>query len=82
MDTFASISGLKVSYDKTEALWIGSRKGSQTIFPSGKPILGAEEKVYAWGVWFSTSADKQLEANFMEKIIKLERTLNSWSARS
>ena len=81
LDTFALISGLKVNYDKTEALWIGSRKGSQTIFPSGKPILWAEEKVYALGVWFSTSVNKQLEANFMEKIIKLESILNSWSAR-
>ena len=48
LDKFALISGLKVNYDKTEALWIGSRKGSQTIFPSGKPILWAEEKVYAF----------------------------------
>ena len=81
LDTFASILCVKVNYDKTEALWIGSLKGSQTIFPSGKPILWAEEKVYALGVWFSTSVKKQLEANFMEKIIKLERTLKSWSAR-
>ena len=71
LDTFALISGLKVNYGK----------GSQTIFPSGKPILWAEEKVYASGVRFSTSVDKQLEANFMEKIIKLESILNSWSAR-
>ena len=81
LDKFALISGLKVNYDKTETLWIGSRKGSQTIFPSGKPILWAEEKVYALGVWFSTSVDKQLEANFMDKIIKLESISNSWSAR-
>ena len=77
LDTFALISGLKVNYDKTEALWIGSRKGSQIIFPSGKPILWAEEKVYALGVWLSTSVDKQLQANFMKKIIKLESILNS-----
>ena len=81
LDTFASISGLKVNYDKTEALWIGSRKGSQTIFPSGKAILWAEEKVYALGVWLLTSIDKRLEANFMEKTIKLKSILNSWSAR-
>ena len=82
LGTFALISGLKVNYDKTEALWIGLRKGSaKIIFPSGKPILWAKEKVYALGVWLSTSVDKQLEANFMEKIIKLESILKSWSAR-
>ena len=50
-------------------------------FPRGKPILWVEEKVYALGVWFSMSDDKQLDANFMEKIIKIESILNSWSAR-
>ena len=31
LDAFASISGLRVNYDKTEALWIGSRKGSHIL---------------------------------------------------
>ena len=26
LDSFAEISGLKVNYDKTEALWIGSMR--------------------------------------------------------
>ena len=44
LDTFALISGLKVNYDKTEALWIGSRKGSQIIFPSGKLYYGLKKR--------------------------------------
>jgi len=33
VDIFAVISGLKVNYEKTEALWIGSLKNSNTIIP-------------------------------------------------
>ena len=38
LDAFASISGLKVNYEKTEALWIGASKSSNLTFPSSKPI--------------------------------------------
>ena len=37
LDTSTDISGLKVNYEKTEALWIGSLKNSNTIIPSNKP---------------------------------------------
>jgi len=53
-DAFGSMSGLKVNNDKTEALWIGSFKNSNTILFSNKHITWAKGKVYALGVWFST----------------------------
>ena len=81
LDIFADISGLKVNYEKTEALWIGSLKNSNTIIPSNKPITWAERKVYALGVWFSTSDLKDIEANFFEKIEKIKKMLSNWSAR-
>ena len=79
LDIFADISGLKVNYEKTEALWIGSLKNSNTIIPSNKPITWAERKVYALGVWFSTSDLKDIEANFFEKIEKIKKMLSNWS---
>ena len=39
LDSFALISGLKVNYEKTEALWISSCKSSEITLPSLKPIL-------------------------------------------
>ena len=38
VDTFILISGLEVNYEKTEALWIGSCRGSEIIRPSSKPL--------------------------------------------
>ena len=79
LDISADISGLKVNCEKTEALWIDSLKNSNTIIPSNKPITWGERKVYALGVWFSTSDLKDIEANFFEKIEK--KMLSNWSAR-
>ena len=81
LDTFALISGLKVNYEKTEALWIDSCKSSEITLPSSKPILWAKDKVYALGVWFSTLEDTPAHISFSEKIDKLQIFLNSWSAR-
>ena len=46
LDSFALISGLKVNYEKTEALWIDPYKNSETTISSSKPILWAKDKVY------------------------------------
>ena len=81
LDAFASISGLKVNYEKTEALWIGDSKSSNLTFPSSKPITWANEKVFALGVWFSTLEDRSLNSNFTEKIEKIRSILDNWSAR-
>ena len=81
LDFFALISGLKVNYIKTEALWIGPYKNSESAISSSKPILWAKDKVYALGIWFSTSNDAYLNTNFTEKINKLQSILNSWSAK-
>ena len=77
LDTFALISGLKVNYEKTEALWIGSYKSSEITLPSSKPILWAKDKVYALGVWFLTLEDTLAHISFSEKIDKLQSILNS-----
>ena len=81
LDAFASISGLKVNYEKTEALWIGASKSSNLNFPSSKPIAWANEKVFALGVWFSTLEDRSLNSDFTEKIEKIRSILDNWSAR-
>ena len=83
LDAFASISGLTVNYDKMEALWIGSSKNLNAALLSYKPITWAERKAYALGVRFSTVEKTASQAydNFSEKIERLKKILNSWSAR-
>ena len=70
LDIFANVSGLKANYEKTEALWIGSHKNTNAVIP----IFWAEGKVYALGVWFSTSRPANSDNNFTEKSKKLKRS--------
>ena len=77
LDTFALISGLKVNYEKTDALWIGSCKSSEITLPSSKPTLCAKDKVYALGVWFSTLKDTPAQVSFWGIIDKIQSILNS-----
>ena len=82
LDNFAISSGLKINYEKTEALWIGSCKDRDFSIPSNKPIAWARGKVYALGVRFSTSEKNEGSINFGEKIEKMKKTVSSWSARN
>ena len=82
LDNFAISSGLKINYEKTEALWIGSHKDRDFSIPSSKPITWARGKVYALGVLFSTSEINESSINFREKIEKMKKIMSSWSARN
>ena len=44
LDNLVNSSGLKINYEKTEALWIGSRKDTDFSIPSNKLITWARGK--------------------------------------
>ena len=73
LDTFASVSGLKVNYEKTEAMWIGVLKDStNTMFPE-KKIKWSFDKVKALGVWFSAKNENINSINCREKVENLKK---------
>lgn len=48
-DSFGQLSGLRVNCEKTEALWIGSKKGSNQIICPEKNLKWADGKVkFLW----------------------------------
>ena len=69
LDNFAISSGLKINYEKTEALWIGPRKDREA-----KSTLSA--------FFFLTSEVNESNMNFREKIEKMKKIMSSWSARN
>ena len=77
LDAFAYISGLKVNFDRTEALWIGVCKSSNNTLPTSKPIIWADRKPLYLVSLESTLGDKSLDMNFIEKIDRQEDFL-SW----
>jgi len=71
LDFFAKISGLKVNYKKTEALWFGSLCLQKRRIEINKNIRWSFGKVNALGVWFSTIKEESAMLNFQEKKEKI-----------
>ena len=59
LNIFAKLSGLKVNYEKTEALWIGSFKNRTDKLVINQNIKWSFQKVKSLGVWFSISNCKE-----------------------
>ena len=81
LDIFAKLSGLKVNYEKTEALWIGSCKNRTDKLAIKQNIKWTFRKVKSLGVWFSTSVEEAAMLNYQEKKEKISKILNSWQVR-
>jgi len=60
LDIFAKLSGLKVNYEKTDALWIGSFKNRTDKLAINQNIKWSMQKVKALGVWFSISKEEAI----------------------
>ena len=81
LDSFAEISGLKVNYEKTEALWIGSLRLQNRRIELNKNILWSFCKVNALGVWVSTIKEESAMLNFQEKKEKISKIIENWQFR-
>ncbi len=81
IETFGSMSGLRLNSKKTEALWIGSMVGNkEKLFPE-KNFKWREKKVKALGVWLSTDPSITLNINYREKTDKIRNILSNWKYR-
>ena len=83
LDSFAEISGLKVNYEKTEALWIGSLRLQKRRIEINKNILWSFCKVYALWVCFSTIKEESAVLNFQGKKEKISKIIliENWEVR-
>jgi len=75
------LSGLKVNYEKTEALWIGSFKNQTDKLEINQNIKWSSRKVKALGVWFSISKEEAVMLNYQEKKEKISKILSCWQLR-
>jgi len=70
--------GLQVNCEKTEALWIGSKKGSNQIMCSDKNLKRADGKVKALDFWFCIDCEESKKKNYKKNVNKVEDILNNW----
>ena len=79
LNSFESISGLKINYTKTEGMWIGSSKNNNEK-PFG--IKWSDEPVKALGVHFTYDQHLLKEKNFIERLDSIKKLINIWSSRN
>jgi hypothetical protein len=82
LDIFATCSGCKINLLKSEAIWIGSRKGA-TFFPyQDKGLQWKDDNFKSLGITFSLNIKSLYFLNYKPKLDLIERTLSCWRARN
>ena len=67
LDSFASICGLRINCNETEALWIGAMRFQRRKIVAYRNISWPSHKVKALGVWLSTIKEESVTLNYEEK---------------
>ena len=79
--SFAKISGLKINYDKTQVIWIGSEKNSDVRFLRDKNFCWDPGIFKYLGITFSTNINEITNLNYEGKLIEIHNLLNKWKKR-
>ena len=76
---FALWSGLKINYDKPQIVWLGSQKGSSTVF---LPHLKLKWNPTRFGIIYSTDLEQIMDLNYNPKTEQTQILLKNWQGRS
>lgn len=79
---FGKFSGCKINLTKTEAIWIGSKKGCQEFPSNNFGIKWQTSNFKALGINFSLNLGLLFDLNYKEKLKRLAQTINCWQMRN
>ena len=72
LEDFANISGLKINFEKTQLVWIGSKKFHTSSIKTKCKLLWGKQTFKLLGINFNTDLTKMMEQNYTPKIRALE----------
>jgi hypothetical protein len=78
---FADVSGLRINYEKTQVVWMGSRKNCHVRFLRDKNFCWDPGIFKYLGISFSINTDDIVNINFDGKLKEIEKLLFFWSKR-
>ena len=78
LNIFAKISGLKINTNKTQVVWIGSKKYSDDKFLPELDLQWGSNTFTVLGIDFSVDLHQIPKMNFDKKLIKLKAIINDW----
>lgn len=82
LDLFANISGLNINFDKTQVVWIGSKKHSTRAIKTKWKISWGVKKFKVLGITFNVELEQMVKDNYTAKIQHLEKMVKIWSKRA
>ena len=81
LQTFSSMSGLKINFDKCIAIWLGKNKNYSKKYCSHLNITWNPETFRYLGITFCLDLSRIVKENFKGKIEEIRKLLDSWSKR-
>ena len=82
LDKFANVSGLQINFDKTQVVWIGSKKHSTSPVKTKWKLSWGSNKFKILGIIFNVDLNQMIKENCTTKIQQLENLTNIWNKRS
>lgn len=82
LDSFAYISGLKVNFEKTQVVWIGSKKHSTSAIKTKWKLAWGAKTFKVLGILFNVDLEQMIKENYTKKIQHLENMVKIWGKRS
>lgn len=79
---FALESGLKINCDKTNLIWIGSKKYSIHSIKTKYKLHWGTTNFKLLGIIFDVDLEKMIELNFQNKIASLQSIIQFWKRRN
>ena len=82
LSNFGQYSGCKLNFSKTEAIWIGAKKGCLDFPFTSQGVSWQKSEFNCLGVKFSLNVHRMFDLNFNSKLNRIEQTLNCWRMRN
>ena len=86
LNTFANCSGCKINLSKSEAIWVGSKKGSSNFPFSEQGLTWKRNRFKTLGIEFSLNSRStstcMFDLNYKVKLKQIQGILNCWRARN
>ena len=82
LDSFASISGLKLNHGKTLNVWLGSKCNSQVKWLPHLNMTWNPPKFKILGIWFTSTLENMDTLNYDDKFHEVQKLFNIWLQRT
>ena len=82
LDKFSNCSGCKINLKKSEAIWIGARRGSLHFPMLDKGLVWKTNNFKTLGIHFSLNSNSMFDLKYKVKLKQIEGTLNCWRSRN